>query len=120
MLSSLTFADRSSRDHGPRWTVSDEIVIGMIKAELETNQECAEGKLKPGSNTLCTPQLTLRYSLSSMVSHETSRTSTKIGPNAGGRNQKLQHAVELQIDAGPAGVSRITGRLFTQPPAIIP
>jgi len=32
--------------------VSDEIVIGMIKAELETNQECKGGYVEKKSRTL--------------------------------------------------------------------
>jgi len=71
--------------------VSDEIVIGMIKAELETNQECKGGFILDGF-----PRTVIQAErLDSMLSE---------------RNQKLQHAVELQIDDGLL-VSRITGRL---------
>jgi len=71
--------------------VSDEIVIGMIKAELETNQECKGGFILDGfPRTVVQAQR-----LDSMLAE---------------RNQKLQHAVELQIDDGLL-VSRITGRL---------
>ncbi|CAG8954916.1 hypothetical protein HYFRA_00008604 [Hymenoscyphus fraxineus] len=71
--------------------VSDEIVIGMIKAELDTNSECQGGFILDGF-----PRTVVQAErLDSMLS---------------ARNQKLQHAVELQIDDGLL-VSRITGRL---------
>ncbi|RFU32662.1 hypothetical protein B7463_g3659, partial [Scytalidium lignicola] len=71
--------------------VSDEIVIGMIKAELETNQECKGGFILDGF-----PRTVVQAEgLDSMLEEH---------------NQKLQHAVELQIDDGLL-VSRITGRL---------
>jgi adenylate kinase len=71
--------------------VSDEIVIGMIKAELETNTECKGGFILDGF-----PRTVVQAErLDAMLTE---------------RNQKLQHAVELQIDDGLL-VSRITGRL---------
>jgi len=71
--------------------VSDEIVIGMIKAELENNQECKGGFILDGfPRTVVQAQR-----LDAMLTE---------------RNQMLQHAVELQIDDGLL-VSRITGRL---------
>ncbi|KAH6670056.1 adenylate kinase 1 [Halenospora varia] len=72
--------------------VSDEIVIGMIKEELENNKECAGGFILDGfPRTVVQAQR-----LDSMLDE---------------RNQKLKHAVELQIDDGLL-VSRITGRLI--------
>ncbi|POS83639.1 putative adenylate kinase 1 [Erysiphe pulchra] len=72
--------------------VSDEIVIGMIKEELETNQECKGGFILDGfPRTVVQAQ-----QLDSMLSK---------------RQQKLQSAVELQIDDSLL-VSRITGRLI--------
>jgi len=71
--------------------VSDEIVIGMIKAELETNTECKGGFILDGFPRT----VTQAQRLDAMLEE---------------RNQKLQHAVELQIDDGLL-VSRITGRL---------
>ncbi|PBP28029.1 adenylate kinase [Diplocarpon rosae] len=71
--------------------VSDEIVIGMIKAELDTNQECKGGFILDGFPRTVVQAERLDQMLES-------------------RNQKLQHAVELQIDDSLL-VARITGRL---------
>ncbi|KAG4434351.1 adenylate kinase [Cadophora sp. M221] len=71
--------------------VSDEIVIGMIKAELETNQECKGGFILDGFPRTVVQAERLDQMLES-------------------RSQKLQHAVELQIDDSLL-VARITGRL---------
>ncbi|KAI1323458.1 adenylate kinase-domain-containing protein [Xylariaceae sp. FL0255] len=71
--------------------VSDEIVIGMIKEELATNKECKGGFILDGfPRTVAQAE-----SLDKMLAE---------------KDQKLQHAVELQIDDGLL-VSRITGRL---------
>ncbi|KEZ40961.1 hypothetical protein SAPIO_CDS7863 [Scedosporium apiospermum] len=72
--------------------VSDDIVIGMIKQELETNKECQGGFILDGFPRTV-PQA---EGLDSMLK---------------ARNQKLQHAVELQIDDSLL-VARITGRLI--------
>ncbi|KAL8869366.1 MAG: hypothetical protein Q9174_004326 [Haloplaca sp. 1 TL-2023] len=64
--------------------VSDEIMIGMIKGELENNRDCRQGTVAQAER------------LDDMLQ---------------AREQKLQHAVELQIDDGLL-VSRITGRLI--------
>ncbi|KAK3343713.1 adenylate kinase-domain-containing protein [Lasiosphaeria hispida] len=71
--------------------VSDDIVIGMIKEELENNQECKGGFILDGFPRTV-PQA---ESLDAMLR---------------ARNQTLQHAVELQIDDALL-VARITGRL---------
>lgn len=71
--------------------VSDDIVIGMIKEELDTNVECKGGFILDGFPRTV-PQA---QSLDAMLQ---------------ARNQKLQHAVELQIDDALL-VARITGRL---------
>lgn len=71
--------------------VSDDIVIGMIKNELETNQECKGGFILDGF-----PRTVVQAERLDDMLEE--------------RKQKLQHAVELQIDDGLL-VSRITGRL---------
>ncbi|KHN99258.1 Adenylate kinase [Metarhizium album ARSEF 1941] len=72
--------------------VSDNIVIGMIKEELENNKECQGGFILDGFPRTV-PQA---EGLDSMLQ---------------ARNQKLQHAVELQIDDSLL-VARITGRLI--------
>lgn len=71
--------------------VSDDIVIGMIKEELNTNPECKGGFILDGFPRTV-PQA---EGLDAMLQE---------------RNQKLQHAVELQIDDALL-VARITGRL---------
>ncbi|KAI9815733.1 MAG: adenylate kinase [Pycnora praestabilis] len=71
--------------------VSDEIMINMIKHEIENNSECKNGFILDGFPRT----VTQAERLDSML-------------QAG--NQNLQHAVELQIDDGLL-VSRITGRL---------
>ncbi|SPO05318.1 probable adenylate kinase [Cephalotrichum gorgonifer] len=71
--------------------VSDDIVIGMIKAELDTNKECKGGFILDGFPRTV-PQA---EGLDAMLQE---------------RNKKLQHAVELQIDDSLL-VARITGRL---------
>ncbi|KAI0101917.1 adenylate kinase-domain-containing protein [Nemania sp. FL0031] len=71
--------------------VSDEIVVGMIKEELSTNKECKGGFILDGfPRTVAQAE-----SLDKMLAE---------------KNQKLQHAVELQIDDALL-VARITGRL---------
>jgi len=71
--------------------VSDEIVIGMIKSELDNNPECKSGFILDGfPRTVVQAQRLDEMLIAS--------------------NQKLQHAVELQIDDGLL-VARITGRL---------
>ncbi|KAI0112805.1 adenylate kinase cytosolic [Hypoxylon sp. NC0597] len=72
--------------------VSDDIVIGMIKEELEHNKECKGGFILDGfPRTVAQAE-----SLDKMLAE---------------KNQKLQHAVELQIDDALL-VARITGRLI--------
>ncbi|KAI1130397.1 adenylate kinase-domain-containing protein [Nemania abortiva] len=71
--------------------VSDEIVVGMIKEELSTNKECKGGFILDGfPRTVAQAE-----SLDKMLAE---------------KDQKLQHAVELQIDDALL-VARITGRL---------
>ncbi|KAI3327743.1 adenylate kinase-domain-containing protein [Xylariaceae sp. AK1471] len=71
--------------------VSDEIVIGMIKEELDNNKECKGGFILDGfPRTVAQAE-----SLDKMLAQ---------------KDQKLQHAVELQIDDALL-VARITGRL---------
>ncbi|KAK4240271.1 adenylate kinase-domain-containing protein [Achaetomium macrosporum] len=72
--------------------VSDDIVIGMIKEELDNNKECKGGFILDGFPRTV-PQA---EGLDKMLRE---------------RNQALQHAVELKID-DELLVSRITGRLI--------
>ena len=71
--------------------VSDDIVIGMIKEEIENNKECKGGFILDGFPRTV-PQA---EGLDKMLR---------------ARDQTLQHAVELQIDDALL-VARITGRL---------
>ncbi|KXJ97032.1 adenylate kinase-domain-containing protein [Microdochium bolleyi] len=71
--------------------VSDDIVIGMIKSELENNKECKGGFILDGfPRTVAQAE-----ALDKMLAQ---------------KQQKLQHAVELEIDDALL-VARITGRL---------
>ncbi|KAL9122823.1 MAG: hypothetical protein Q9187_000633 [Circinaria calcarea] len=72
--------------------VSDEIMIGMIKNELENNSECMNGFILDGFP-------------------RTVAQAERLDGMLQAKKQKLQHAVELQIDDGLL-VSRITGRLI--------
>ncbi|KAJ5726525.1 adenylate kinase cytosolic [Penicillium malachiteum] len=71
--------------------VSDEIMIGMIKSELENNAECKNGFILDGFP-------------------RTVAQAERLDDMLTERKQKLQHAVELQIDDALL-VARITGRL---------
>ncbi|KAL8739521.1 MAG: hypothetical protein Q9190_007682 [Brigantiaea leucoxantha] len=72
--------------------VSDEIMVGMIKGELENNKECKTGFILDGFP-------------------RTVAQAERLDDMLQQKQQKLQHAVELQIDDGLL-VSRITGRLI--------
>ncbi|KAJ6010552.1 hypothetical protein N7451_001964 [Penicillium sp. IBT 35674x] len=71
--------------------VSDEIMINMIKSELENNTECKNGFILDGFP-------------------RTVAQAERLDDMLSDRKQKLQHAVELQIDDSLL-VARITGRL---------
>jgi adenylate kinase len=71
--------------------VSDEIMVGMIKEELQNNKECKGGFILDGF-----PRTVVQAQRLDEMLQE--------------RNQRLQHAVELQIDDSLL-VARVTGRL---------
>ncbi|KAJ5693304.1 adenylate kinase cytosolic [Penicillium macrosclerotiorum] len=71
--------------------VSDEIMVNMIKSELENNTECKNGFILDGFP-------------------RTVAQAERLDDMLAARKQKLQHAVELQIDDALL-VARITGRL---------
>ncbi|KAI9754307.1 MAG: adenylate kinase [Chaenotheca gracillima] len=72
--------------------VSDEIMVNMIKNELENNGECKNGFILDGFPRTVPQAERLDYMLDA-------------------RKETLQHAVEMKIDDGLL-VSRITGRLI--------
>lgn len=72
--------------------VSDEIMVNMIKDQLETNPSCKGGFILDGFPRT-TPQ------------------AEKLDGMLRGKNQKLDHAVELKINDNLL-ISRITGRLI--------
>ncbi|KAN0075964.1 Adenylate kinase domain containing protein [Elaphomyces granulatus] len=72
--------------------VSDEIMVNMIKNEVETNQECQNGFILDGFPRTV-PQ------------------AERLDDMLAARDQKLHHAIELEIDDALL-VSRITGRLI--------
>ncbi|KAJ5220890.1 uncharacterized protein N7469_009777 [Penicillium citrinum] len=71
--------------------VSDEIMVNMIKSELENNTECKNGFILDGFP-------------------RTVAQAQRLDEMLLARKQKLQHAIELQIDDALL-VARITGRL---------
>ncbi|KAJ5090392.1 adenylate kinase [Penicillium argentinense] len=71
--------------------VSDEIMVNMIKSELDNNTECKNGFILDGFP-------------------RTVAQAERLDDMLLARQQKLQHAVELQIDDALL-VARITGRL---------
>ncbi|CAO1618016.1 unnamed protein product [Parajaminaea phylloscopi] len=72
--------------------VSDEIMVGMIKDQLETNKKCSGGFILDGFPRT-TPQ------------------AQKLDDMLKSKSQKLDHAVELRV-ADSLLISRITGRLI--------
>jgi len=71
--------------------VSDEIMVNMIKSELESNKECKDGFILDGFPRTV-PQA---EKLDAMLEEQ---------------KKKIDHAIELKIDDALL-ISRITGRL---------
>jgi len=71
--------------------VSDEIMVNMIRNELDTNYECKNGFILDGFP-------------------RTVAQAERLDDMLEAKSQKLAHAIEMQIDDGLL-VSRITGRL---------
>lgn len=72
--------------------VSDEIMVNMIKNELDTNRECKNGFILDGFP-------------------RTVAQAERLDGMLADQKKKLQHAIELQIDDALL-VARITGRLI--------
>lgn len=71
--------------------VSDDIMVNMIKSELETNKECKDGFILDGFPRTV-PQ------------------AVKLDAMLEAKQKKIDHAIELKIDDALL-ISRITGRL---------
>lgn len=98
--------------------VSDEIMVNMIKSELENNQECKNGYVNYTGQELLKrlascAATTLTWATHSFILDGFPRTVTqaeKLDDMLTASNKPLEHAVELQIDDALL-VARITGRL---------
>lgn len=90
--------------------VSDDIMINMIKNELDTNSDCANGYglryPEPANYAMLT---TLRFILDGFP--RTVAQAEGLDKMLEAESKPLKHVVELQIDDGLL-VSRITGRLI--------
>jgi adenylate kinase len=71
--------------------VSDDIMVNMIKSELQNNKECKDGFILDGFPRTV-PQ------------------AEKLDAMLGEEKKKIDHAIELKIDDALL-ISRITGRL---------
>lgn len=94
--------------------VSDEIMIGMIKNELDNNKECSNGYVQKISSCHAVVGTLLTSIFSSFILDGFPRTvaqAERLDSMLRDSSQKLQHAIELKIDDGLL-VSRITGRLI--------
>ena len=94
--------------------VSDDIMVDMIKSELDNNRECKNGyHISLGSLNGAGACFTNHYIRSFILDGfpRTVAQATKLDEMLTAKSQPLKHAVELQIDDGLL-VSRITGRLI--------
>ena len=85
--------------------VSDEIMVGMIKKELEVYKECSNGSLY-----FCVDSFIANYSFILDGFPRTVGQASKLDDMLSANNKALDHAVELRIPDALL-ISRITGRL---------
>lgn len=95
--------------------VSDEIVIGMIKSQLETNPECQLGcgatfLLRAPARLFCPDPRILHSFILDGFPRNVSQAE-KLDDMLETRKQPVEHAVQLLVDDNLL-VSRITGRLI--------
>ena len=98
--------------------VSDDIMVGMIRSELENNAECQNGYEAPSraraKNLLgCAPLTDLDVPCSFILDGfpRTVPQASRLDQMLEARGDKLDHAIELEIDDALL-VARITGRLI--------
>lgn len=88
--------------------VSDEIMVNMIKSELDQNPDCARGYVTKIITTRIAHAYTLSFILDGFP--RTVAQAERLDSMLKAKSRPLLHAVELKIDDSLL-VSRITGRL---------